>query len=86
MVKHGFVFALTVPLLFSSLAFAEEANDAKDKSQWRQEVCTENYAESQAGLAYLEAKLNLTEQQKPAWEQWRTDKARCGAKAAGSLR
>ena len=27
--------------------------------------CTEGYAESQAALAYLEAKLNLTEEQSP---------------------
>ncbi len=74
MIRHGMVFFLIAPLLCPSLALAQDANDGKDKSDWRQEFCTEGYAESQAALAYLEAKLNLTAEQKPAWERWRQTK------------
>lgn len=74
MVRHGIAVFLIAPLLCPSLAFAEDAKDGKDKGEWRQEFCTESYAESQAALAYLEAKLNLTEEQKPAWQRWRQTK------------
>ena len=76
MVKQGIAALLAIPLLGSSLAFAQGAMeyDSKDPSAWRQHFCTERYARKAAHLAYLEAKLNLTDQQKLAWTKWRQAK------------
>jgi len=76
MVKHGIAAFLAIPLLCSSLAFAQDAMEyeGKDQSAWHQHFCTERYARKAAHLAYLEAKLNLTEQQKPNWGKWRQTK------------
>ena len=73
MVKQGIAAILAVPLLCSSLAFAQSAEEyeGKDPSAWHQHFCTERYARKAAHLAYLEAKLNLTDPQKPAWAKWR---------------
>ena len=72
MVKQGLAAILAVPMLCSSLAFAEDAMEyeGKDPGAWHQNFCTERYAMKAAHLAYLEAKLNLTDQQKPAWAKW----------------
>jgi len=76
MVKHGIAAFLAIPLLCSSLAFAQGAMEYEDKdpSAWHQHFCTERYARKAAHLAYLEAKLNLTDQQKAAWAKWRQAK------------
>ena len=76
MVKRGIVALLAIPLLCSSLAFAQSAteDEGKDPAAWHQHFCTERYARKAAHLAYLEAKLNLTDQQKPAWAKWRQTK------------
>jgi hypothetical protein len=76
MIKQGIATFLAIPLLGSSLAFAQGAMEyeGKDPSAWRQHFCTERYARKAAHFAYLEAKLNLTEQQKPAWAKWRQAK------------
>ena len=76
MVKQGIGALLAVPLLYSSLAFAEDAMEyeGKDPGAWHQHFCTERYARKAAHLAYLEAKLNLTDQQKSAWTKWRQAK------------
>ena len=36
MVRHGIVVFLLAPLLYPSLALAQDANDGKDRSEWRQ--------------------------------------------------
>jgi hypothetical protein len=76
MVKQGIAAFLAIPFLCSSLAFAEDAMEyeGKDPGAWHQHFCTERYAWKAAHLAYLEAKLNLAEQQKPAWTKWRQTK------------
>jgi hypothetical protein len=76
MVKHAIAAFLAVPLLCSSFAFAQSAMEyeGKDQSAWHQNFCTERYARKAAHLAYLEAKLNLTDQQKPVWSKWRQTK------------
>src|SRR5208337_4308756 len=76
MVKQGIAALLAVPFLCSSLAFAQGAMEyeSKDPGAWHQHFCTERYARKAAHLAYLEAKLNLTEQQKPNWGKWRQTK------------
>ena len=76
MIKQGIATFLAIPLLGSSLAFAQGAMEyeGKDPSAWHQQFCTERYARKAAHLAYLEAKLNLTDQQKLAWTKWRQGK------------
>ena len=76
MVKQGIVALLAIPFLCSSLAFGQSATEyeGKDPGAWHQRFCTERYARNAAHLAYLEAKLNPTDQQKPAWTKWRQTK------------
>jgi len=73
MVKQGIVALLAVPFLCAPLAFAEQAGDfeGKDPGAWHQNFCIERYARKAARLAYLEAKLNLAAEQKPAFGKWR---------------
>ena len=73
MVKQGIAALLAIPFLCSSFAFAQDATEyeSKDPGAGRLHFCTEHYARKAARLAYLEAKLNLTDQQKPAWTKWR---------------
>ena len=42
----------------------------KDLAKWHKGMCTERYAHQSAHLAYLEAKLALTDKQRPAWIKW----------------
>jgi len=76
MVKQGIAALLAIPFLCSSLAFGQSATEfeGKDPGAWHQRFCIERYARNAAHLAYLEAKLNLTDQQKPAWTKWRQTK------------
>ena len=70
-----------IPFLFASVAFAETAapgsaaapaeHHAVDRAAWHKKVCGEIYAHKAAHLAYLEAKLDLTEQQRPVWTKWK---------------
>jgi hypothetical protein len=73
MIKQGIATFLAIPLLGASLAFAQGAMEyeGKDPSAWRQQFCTERYARKASHLAYLEPKLNLADQQMPAWTKWR---------------
>jgi hypothetical protein len=47
---------------------------------WHKEVCTEHYARKASHLAYLQAKLGLTEQQSAAFAKWRQAVMDQGAK------
>lgn len=62
-----------LPLMWASLASAETpmaGKEAPDPIGWHKAMCTERFAHDSARLAYLEAKLNLTDKQKPAWQNW----------------
>jgi hypothetical protein len=41
------------------------------RAEWHKKMVTEVYAQHLAHLAYLEAKLNLTEKQHAAWNKWK---------------
>lgn len=43
---------------------------AKELAEWHKGMCTDRYAHEAGRLAYLQARLNLTEQQIPAWVKW----------------
>ncbi len=43
----------------------------KDPIAWHKEMCANHYAGLAAGLAFLEAKLDLTDAQRGVWSTWR---------------
>jgi len=43
---------------------------AKDIAAWHKSMCGEHFAHESARLAYLQARLELTEQQAPAFRKW----------------
>jgi hypothetical protein len=69
--------ALALPVLWASSVLAEDAarGDGEhrwhNRGEWHQQMCTERYAGRAGRLAYVEAKLALTDQQRPAWNKWR---------------
>lgn len=68
MSKQWIAAAFALPLLWAPLALAQ---DAPAGGEWHQKMCTEHYARKTARLAYLEAKLGLTEPQRAVWNKWR---------------
>ena len=75
-----FSILAVLPFLFASVAFAETPasgaaasadHQAVDHAAWHKKVCGEFYARQAAHLAYLEAKLDLTEAQRPLWAKWK---------------
>src|SRR5271165_3523691 len=81
MSKQGVILIAAFSLACSSVALAQDAYRAYERggperqwdteSQRPQERCAERYARRAARLAYLEARLSLTDQQKPAFAKWR---------------
>lgn len=69
--------AIALSFLGAPIALAQEApagageHQWQDQGEWHQKMCVERYARNAARLAYLEAKLALTEQQRAAWNKWR---------------
>jgi hypothetical protein len=77
MPKQWLGVALALPVLWASSALAEDAARGdgehrwQNRGEWHQQMCTERYAGKVGRLAYVEAKLALTDQQRPAWNKWR---------------
>jgi LTXXQ motif family protein len=77
MPKKWIAVALALPFLWCPAAFAQDSSRGdgehnwKNRSEWHQMRCTERYARKAAHIAYLEAKLALTEPQRSAWNKWR---------------
>jgi len=77
MPRTWIVAAFALPLLWGPAAFAQEGNPGDgghrwhNRGEWQQQRCTDRYARKAAHLAYLEAKLALTDAQRPAWTKWR---------------
>lgn len=66
--------AIALSFLGCPLALAQDASQGDSGSAMHQKVCAERYARKAGRFAYLEAKLALTEQQRPAWNKWRQTK------------
>jgi hypothetical protein len=63
------LFAL--PLLLSGTAFADDHKDMHDDpAAWHQDMCTDHYAHAFGKIAYLQAKLGITDKQQAAWDAW----------------
>ena len=62
-----------LPLLVSGAAFAEDGHkDMRDEdpAAFHREMCTDRYAHAFGKIAYLQAKLGITDKQQPAWDAW----------------
>lgn len=81
--KFILIAAAAVPLMLGVAAQAEEASghppapmqqakqpSLQDLTSWHKSMCGERYAHQTAHLAYLQARLDLTEAQKPAFHKW----------------
>lgn len=81
MLNRKLALLVLAPLFSSSLALAQAPDEKgsqpdrpgyeKDAAEWRKDACADMYARAAAHLAYLEAKLNLADQQRDAWSNWR---------------
>lgn len=85
MAKITYVLCTIVPLAWGSVALAAPPNGPEptapaaaaeprhhgDFTAWHKEMCTEHYARTAARLAYLQAKLGLSEQQATTFAKWR---------------
>ena len=82
MSKMKFALVAALPLLWSAAALAQtapadqpagppEMHRTFDRAAWHKEHCVDHYAHLAGGLAFLEAKLNLTDAQRPAWDAWK---------------
>lgn len=81
--KYPMIFAAavaTLPLIWGAAAQAEDGPrshmqqtkepSAKEIAAWHKSMCGEHFAHESARLAYLQARLELTEQQAPAFRKW----------------
>jgi hypothetical protein len=89
LIATSFVAVLsTSPIAFAqtaSSASPAQAHQAESQgNEQHQRFCTERYARTAGRLAYLEAKLELTAEQRPLWEKWR-DAAISGAEQQRAL-
>jgi hypothetical protein len=77
LIAASFVAALSIsPLAFAQTAPSSPPVQAQPQAEphgadWHQQACTERYARIAGRLAYLEAKLELTADQRPLWDTWR---------------
>lgn len=76
-----------VPFLFAAAALAETTpmgapSDRPnfDRAAMHTSQCTDRYAHQAASLAYIEAKLDLTAEQRPAWTKLREARLAAAAK------
>jgi hypothetical protein len=69
--------AATVICAVSAIAQASPANthepmpDKADMASWHQARCSDHYARHVGEIAYLEAKLSLTDAQRPLFASWK---------------
>jgi hypothetical protein len=75
------ILLAAVPALMASVAFAQQPQGAApgtppsagtvSPAEWHNRMCTERFARTSGRLAYLEAELSLTDQQRPAFAKFR---------------
>jgi hypothetical protein len=77
LIAVGFVAAVSAsPLAFAQTASSSPPAQAQPQAEsqradWHQRACAERYARMAGRLAYLEARLELTADQRPLWDKWR---------------
>lgn len=95
MAKISYVLCTVIPLAWSTVALAAAPNAPEaaapagvaaephhhgDFAAWHKEMCSEHYARTAAHLAYLQAKLGLSESQQATFAKWRQAVLDQGAK------
>jgi len=76
LIAASFVAVLsTSPIAFAQTASSVPPVPARHQAESQgneehQRFCTERYARTAGRLAYLEARLELTAEQRPLWEKW----------------
>jgi hypothetical protein len=79
--KFAIAFS-TLGLITFSSALAQDATDGANAHQWKMPTkeqmaawhtqrCNDRYAHAAGRLAFIEAKLNITEAQRPLFDHWR---------------
>jgi hypothetical protein len=72
---------VAVALLGATIAIAEVVRDRHehgdrsgeaDSAGWHNEMCADRFAHDTAKIAYLETRLELTDAQRPAFENWKS--------------
>lgn len=84
MTKFKLAILSAIPMLWAGVALAQVPpttgaggppptghHQQINRAEWHSKMCTERYAHMSGHLGYLEAKLDLTEQQRPAFNKWR---------------
>ncbi len=78
---------VAVPFLFAAAALAETVPAGPrserpdfDRAAMHKTMCVDMYAHQAARLAYIEAKLDLTAEQRPAWTKWQQANLAAAAK------
>jgi hypothetical protein len=84
MTKLTYALCAIIPLAWGAAALAAPPNAPEaappatmaerhhgDMGAWHKDMCTEHYARTASHLAYLQAKLGLSEQQAAAFGKWR---------------
>ncbi len=84
MKKLSYALCAIVPLALGSAVWAAQPNAPEtgappaagehhhgDRAAWHKDMCTDQYARAAAHLAYVQAKLGLSEQQAAAFDKWR---------------
>ncbi|HXP97005.1 MAG TPA: Spy/CpxP family protein refolding chaperone [Telmatospirillum sp.] len=91
MAKIRYALCAILPLAWGSLALAAQPTETGpapvraehhhgDIAAWHKEICSEHYARAASHLAYLQAKLGLSEQQSALFAKWRQAVLDHGAK------
>jgi hypothetical protein len=82
MSKIRYAFCAILPLAFGSMAWAAQPPEAQppatmgehhhgDFAAWHKDMCSEHYARTASHLAYLQARLGLSDQQLAIFAKWR---------------
>ena len=66
--KHLTAALLAMPLVLPIAA--AHANDRDDMKEGHKEMCSDRYAHAFGKLAFLQAKLGITDKQQDAWSKW----------------
>jgi len=79
-----------IPLIWATSALAQSQpsnepapgmhHEMRDPVAWHKEKCANHYAHMAGRLAFVEARLNLTDAQKAAWDAWRQGRLDVAAK------
>src|SRR5215469_3489461 len=76
--RHILVHSAAVAALCFAAACAQASptpkqTDGRDMrmAQWHEQMCSDMYARRAGEMAYLEAKLSLTDSQRPLFQSWK---------------